>query len=181
VAKGCVTCHAHAASGASKEMPSLAVGPDLTDRRLPADYLAKFLADPSVKTVWASGNRMPDLELAPLAGARVLERLVLEAVLAESDGGAVGEQRGAVGGDEVRHRRPAPDVAVQPEAAVHRVRHPVLPARELAPRDGVGLRHRWALVERAPRDLHLAHRRPVGHWQATTPSLVAGATAAAEP
>jgi mono/diheme cytochrome c family protein len=65
VAKGCVTCHAHAASGASDEMRSLNVGPDLTDRRLPADYLAKFLADPSIKTVWASDNRMPNLELAP--------------------------------------------------------------------------------------------------------------------
>ena len=46
-------------------MRSLNMGPDLTDRRLPADYLAKFLADPSIKTVWASGNRMPNLELAP--------------------------------------------------------------------------------------------------------------------
>ena len=60
-----MTCHAHAGSGASAEMRSLAVGPDLTDRRLPADYLARFLADPSVKTVWANSNRMPDLELAP--------------------------------------------------------------------------------------------------------------------
>jgi mono/diheme cytochrome c family protein len=64
LAKGCVTCHSHAGSGAPAEA-SLRVGPDLTDRRLPADYLAKFLADPSIKTVWASGNRMPDLELAP--------------------------------------------------------------------------------------------------------------------
>jgi mono/diheme cytochrome c family protein len=65
VAKGCVTCHGHAASGAPREMRSLAVGPDLTDRRLPVDYLARFLADPSIKTTWVSDNRMPDLELAP--------------------------------------------------------------------------------------------------------------------
>jgi mono/diheme cytochrome c family protein len=65
VAKGCVTCHSHGASGAPSETRSLKVGPDLTDRRLPADYLAKFLADPSIKTAWTSGDRMPDLELAP--------------------------------------------------------------------------------------------------------------------
>ena len=65
VAKGCVTCHGHAAAGAAAEMRSLPVGPDLTDRRLPAEYLARFLADPSIKTVWTSSNRMPNLELAP--------------------------------------------------------------------------------------------------------------------
>ena len=65
VAKGCVTCHSHAASGAPAEMRSLAVGPDLTERRLPAEYLARFLADPSVKTTWATDARMPALELAP--------------------------------------------------------------------------------------------------------------------
>jgi mono/diheme cytochrome c family protein len=64
VAKGCVTCHSHGAATGG-EIRSFSVGPDLTDRRLPAEYLARFLADPSVKTVWASGNRMPDLELAP--------------------------------------------------------------------------------------------------------------------
>ena len=65
VAKGCVTCHGHAAAGAGVDMRSLPVGPDLTDRRLPAEYLARFLADPSIKTAWTNGNRMPDLELAP--------------------------------------------------------------------------------------------------------------------
>ena len=65
LAKGCVTCHSHAGSAAPSETVRGRVGPDLTDRRFPADYLAKFLADPSVKTVWASSNRMPDLELAP--------------------------------------------------------------------------------------------------------------------
>lgn len=65
LAKGCITCHSHSASGAPSDVPSARVGPDLSDRRLPADYLAKFLADPSIKTVWASTNRMPNLELAP--------------------------------------------------------------------------------------------------------------------
>jgi hypothetical protein len=63
VAKGCVTCHNHTGSG----VPGIAVGPDLTDRRFPADYLAKFLADPSIKTSQqgSSATKMPDLELAP--------------------------------------------------------------------------------------------------------------------
>ena len=65
VAKGCVTCHGHAAANAGGDMRSLPVGPDLSDRRLPAEYLARFLADPSIKTGWTSNNRMPDLELAP--------------------------------------------------------------------------------------------------------------------
>ena len=39
------------------------VGPDLTERRLAADYLARFLADPSIKPATANGRRMPNLEL----------------------------------------------------------------------------------------------------------------------
>jgi hypothetical protein len=63
VAKGCATCHTHAGSGVS----GIAVGPDLTDRRFPADYLAKFLADPTIKQSQQSPttSKMPDLELAP--------------------------------------------------------------------------------------------------------------------
>ena len=63
VAKGCASCHTHAGSGVS----GIAVGPDLTDRRFPADYLAKFLADPTTKPSQRvpSTQKMPDLELAP--------------------------------------------------------------------------------------------------------------------
>jgi hypothetical protein len=65
VAKGCVTCHVH------KEMAgamSIAVGPELTNKRFAPDYLAKWLADPSITP--SSGKRstdatMPNLELAP--------------------------------------------------------------------------------------------------------------------
>jgi mono/diheme cytochrome c family protein len=57
VAKGCVTCHVHAeASGGA----SLAVGPELTGKRFAAEYLARFLANPAIKT-----DRMPDLGLKP--------------------------------------------------------------------------------------------------------------------
>jgi hypothetical protein len=46
-------------------------GPDLTDRRFPADYLAKFLADPSIKPPTNGMMRMPnpslkEKDIAPL-------------------------------------------------------------------------------------------------------------------
>lgn len=60
VAKGCLTCHEHARV---PESGRIKVGPDLTDRGLDAGYLSRFLADPKVKTVWATSARMPDLNL----------------------------------------------------------------------------------------------------------------------
>jgi hypothetical protein len=62
VALGCVTCHVHRAAGVVGEIS--AFGPDLTDRRFPGDYLARFLADPSIKPA-ANDKRMPNLELRP--------------------------------------------------------------------------------------------------------------------
>jgi cytochrome c553 len=59
-ATGCVTCHVHRAVGITGEVSD--VGPDLTDRRFPADYLARFLADPSIKPP-TNGKRMPSLAL----------------------------------------------------------------------------------------------------------------------
>lgn len=61
VAQGCVSCHTHGAIAMKGEMS--AFGKDLTDRRYPADYLAKFLADPSIKQYALGGPRMPNLEL----------------------------------------------------------------------------------------------------------------------
>jgi cytochrome c553 len=67
VAKGCVTCHTHRNVGADGT-----VGPDLTERGFQADYLAKFLADPSIRTSTTATARMPDLELkAPEIAALV--------------------------------------------------------------------------------------------------------------
>jgi hypothetical protein len=37
-------------------------GPDLTDRKFPPSYLAKFLANPSIKPP-TNGKRMPNLAL----------------------------------------------------------------------------------------------------------------------
>lgn len=62
VAKGCVSCHLHRAVAGSG---TYEVGPELTERPLAPDYLARFLADPSV----SASNRgrgdgaMPDLDL----------------------------------------------------------------------------------------------------------------------
>jgi hypothetical protein len=60
VALGCVTCHVHRAVDIAGEVSDL--GPDLTDRRFPPDYLARFLVDPSIKPA-TGGKRMPNLSL----------------------------------------------------------------------------------------------------------------------
>ncbi len=67
-AMGCVTCHTHRDVGITGEVSN--AGPDLTGRKFPSAYLAKFLADPSIKPA-ANGNRMPniglrDKDIAPL-------------------------------------------------------------------------------------------------------------------
>ena len=60
-AKGCVTCHVHKAVDVEGELQRF--GPDLTTRRFPADYLAKFLANPSIKPTAAGMMQMPDPQL----------------------------------------------------------------------------------------------------------------------
>lgn len=61
VAKGCVTCHLHRGVEGSG---MYAVGPELTERPLAPDYLARFLADPSISPSNRSrGAPMPDLDL----------------------------------------------------------------------------------------------------------------------
>ena len=60
--------HVHAAVGITGELSDY--GPNLTDLRFPPDYLARFLADPSIKPS-TNGKRMPNLslrekEIAPL-------------------------------------------------------------------------------------------------------------------
>jgi hypothetical protein len=63
VAKGCVTCHLHGAVAGSGVVQ---VGPTLTALRLPADFLQKFLADPSIlPPTNASSGGMPNLGLKP--------------------------------------------------------------------------------------------------------------------
>jgi hypothetical protein len=59
-AMGCVTCHVHRAVSIVGEVSDL--GPELTERRFPPEYLARFLADPSIKPP-TNGKRMPSLAL----------------------------------------------------------------------------------------------------------------------
>lgn len=59
-AMGCATCHMHAAVGITGEVSDF--GPDLTNRSFPPDYLARFLADPSIKPP-TNGRQMPSLAL----------------------------------------------------------------------------------------------------------------------
>jgi hypothetical protein len=59
--QGCVSCHVHRAVEITGQMSTM--GPELTDRRFPADYLAKFLANPSIKPATPNKPQMPNLEL----------------------------------------------------------------------------------------------------------------------
>jgi hypothetical protein len=61
VAKGCVGCHVNAAVQAGPESP---VGPELTARHYPVEYLERLLADPQA-TLGSRGRpvEMPNLDL----------------------------------------------------------------------------------------------------------------------
>ena len=68
VSQGCVTCHVHRdvpvrAADAPMNGMLLTLGPELSDRRLPAEYLASFLKDPSIKPPTDPNKRMPNLAL----------------------------------------------------------------------------------------------------------------------
>jgi cytochrome c2 len=60
VAKGCITCHVHRDV---KRSGVVKVGPELTEVRYTADYLARFLENPAIKPP-TGPNRMPNLQLA---------------------------------------------------------------------------------------------------------------------
>jgi cytochrome c553 len=68
-AKGCVTCHVRGSEGTD----GIKAGPDLTGRRYPPDYVAKFLADPdksplskSIAKPWMPKLDLKDREIASL-------------------------------------------------------------------------------------------------------------------
>jgi cytochrome c2 len=75
---GCVTCHVHRDVAVSGEVNRF--GPDLTNRRFAADYLARFLANPGIKPP-TNGKQMPNLalrdkDIAPLIAFINAERRV---------------------------------------------------------------------------------------------------------
>ena len=59
-AMGCVTCHVHSAVPIKGEVSDF--GPNLSTQKFAADYLARFLRDPSIKPP-TNGKRMPNLAL----------------------------------------------------------------------------------------------------------------------
>src|SRR6185503_20753513 len=101
--------------------------------------------------------------IAANTGARVLERLVLQALCGNADGLAVLQQERLVRGDEVRHAPALPHMAMKPEPAIHCVDHPVTSLVELSE------------LQRAARGTIVNHSQP------TTPGESAGATGAAVP
>jgi mono/diheme cytochrome c family protein len=61
-AKGCVSCHVRGSEGTE----GMKIGPDLTGRRYPPEYVAKFLADPDKSPLSKSNTttaKMPKLDL----------------------------------------------------------------------------------------------------------------------
>ena len=58
---GCVTCHTHTALDFEPLLKNAA--PDLSNKRFAPDYLAKFLADPSIKPKSQDMMQMPNLRL----------------------------------------------------------------------------------------------------------------------
>jgi mono/diheme cytochrome c family protein len=63
-AKGCATCHAKRDDPALEEWRVIQVGPDLTDRSFPQQWLAQKLADPAeYRTAPINDSVMPDLPL----------------------------------------------------------------------------------------------------------------------
>lgn len=78
-AKGCVSCHVHKSVDLEGELQSF--GPELTPRRFAADYLAKFLADPSIKPPTNGSQQMPnprlkEKDIAPLVAFINSERRI---------------------------------------------------------------------------------------------------------
>jgi len=63
-ARGCVTCHVHRELDIKGEVSG--AGPELTNKRFAASYLAQFLADPSIKPASPNTGRMPNPRLHPM-------------------------------------------------------------------------------------------------------------------
>jgi hypothetical protein len=77
VSQGCVSCHVHRSVEVTGQMSTF--GPELTDQRLSADYLARFLANPSIKPQTPGKPVMPNLdmrekEIVPLVAFLTAER-----------------------------------------------------------------------------------------------------------
>ena len=83
VAKGCVVCHRKWDDRDLRGRNQVQIGPDLTGRRLAAEYLTGKLADPALNRVstndWVV---MPDLELTPAEVSALVSYLTADPVQA---------------------------------------------------------------------------------------------------
>ena len=101
--------------------------------------------------------------------SRILERMELQSVVRHPDAASPREEALLVTRDQVREPMSLPEVPVQPELAAHRVDHSSAAVGELFPFEHESRRILW----RGRQGTRLRGR--VTHWQATTPSDVAGA------
>jgi hypothetical protein len=63
--------------------------------------------------------------VSPDTSSRVFQRLELEVIGRQASLSPIFEQPLTVGRHEMRHRRPPPDVTMEPQASLHREDHPV--------------------------------------------------------
>ena len=88
VAKGCATCHAKQDDPALADWQLMSVGPPLTGRTFPADWLAQKLADPAQYRDAATNDFvMPDLALDEREIAALVSFLNQRTVTAEASDG----------------------------------------------------------------------------------------------
>jgi len=104
VAKGCVTCHAKHDAPEFADWQLVAVGPDLTGRSFPADWLAQKLADPAqFRGARTSGPVMPALTLDEREIAALVHFVNGGKMTTETDG----ETGDLTGGYGFRDRAPS--------------------------------------------------------------------------
>lgn len=117
--------------------------------------------------------------VAPDAVARILEWSELQPVLREPHTPPPREQALAIGGDEMRETTSEPKMPMEPDPTVHCVDHADATIAELLPLEQEGRRvlRWWDGREQCRRQTD----RCFTHWQAMTPSAVAGDGAATLP
>ncbi len=87
-AKGCVTCHAKHDEPEFADWQVVRVGPDLTGRSFPTDWLAQKLADPAqLRVARTNGPVMPALALDEREIAALVHFVNGGQVTTETDGG----------------------------------------------------------------------------------------------
>lgn len=86
--------------------------------------------------MWTAEIPVP--RVATFSSARIAQRLELQPCLGQAGFGTICQQSGAISRHEVRHRAPFPDVAMQPEATLHGMDHPVAARGKLAIRSATG-------------------------------------------